>query len=376
MVKREIAIELKIVILTISVLSAGLARRVYAAELKPPFIAPMTSSSTLGSATANGIYVIDGVHRNSIDKAVLNSSVIDGIVLSIPWNVIEPQEGNYFWTSIDNILAQAAAYGKKVSLVLGSGWQTPSWVYADGAGQLKFIWDHDSWGPPLCSVVSIPLPWDSIYLAKWKDLIDVAGARYDSDPRIASIKVSGITSKTQETFLPSSVNQKISSRGTSCTSYDDVADWQAAGYTRLKVEAAWQDVMQMFAQAFPDKKLEPMLIPGGFPAIDDNGNRFTAPNNQDQEVSNDLLNYGVAEYPAVFTIQNDGWTARWIWEAEAAYATRVSTGYQEVSALKTQTAAAITKALNSGATYLEFYESDAILASQQSALANAHQELQ
>ncbi len=351
--------------------------RGYGNEFKPSLIVPaITSQSTSENTTANGIYVIDGVHRNSIDKAILKSSLIDGVVLSVPWSVIEPEEGRFVWSSIDSILSQAQAYGKKVSLVLGSGWQTPSWVYSDGAGQLKFIWDHSNWGPAVCSVVAIPLPWDPIYLAKWSQLVSAAGARYDSDARIASVKVTGVNSKTQETFLPTSVNQKISSGAISCTSYDDVADWQAAGYTRLKIETAWQTVMQSFVEAFPDKKLEAMLIPGGFPAIDDNGNRFPARGNQDQEVSNDILRMGISEYPATFTIQNDGWSAQWLWEAEAGDADRVTTGYQEISPLNSQTAAAITAALNAGATYLEFYESDATLASQQSAFLKAHQELQ
>ncbi len=265
----------KVLVQMIAAFAIGFASMVHAQEFRSPLIVPMGYSASSESATANGIYVIDAIHRNSIDKVILNSPSIDGVVLEVPWSAIEPQEGKHLWSNIDSILAQAAAYSKKVSLVLGAGWQIPSWVYNDGVRQFKFVWDHSTWGPKLCSVVAIPLPWDATYLAKWSELVSAIGARYDSDPRIASVKVTGINSKTQETFLPSSVNQKISSGTTSCTSYDDVANWQAAGYTRLKIEAAWQSVMKMFAQAFPEKKLEPMLIPGGFPSIDDSGNRFT-----------------------------------------------------------------------------------------------------
>ncbi len=251
----------KVLIQMVAAFTVGLASVVNAQEFRSPLIVPMGYSASSESVTANGIYVIDAIHRNSIDKAILNSPLIDGVVLEVPWSTIEPREGKHLWSSIDSILTQAAAYSKKVSLVLGAGWQTPSWVYSDGVRQFKFIWDHSTWGPTLCSVTAIPLPWDITYLAKWSELVSAVGARYASDSRIASVKVTGINSKTEETFLPSSANQKISSGTTSCTSYDDVANWQASDYTRLKIEAAWQSVMQMFVQAFPDKKLEPMLVP-------------------------------------------------------------------------------------------------------------------
>lgn len=341
--------------------------------MEPPIAA---IHAPTGPATPNGIFVVDGVHHNAIDKTLLSSSDVDGVLLEVPWNVLEPLEGSFNWSLIDTVLSQAATYGKKVSLILGAGWQTPTWVYADGAKAYKFVWDSSNWGPAPCTPTSIPVPWDAVFLSKWADLVTAAGNRYDSSETIASVKVSGVSSKTQETFLPTSVHRSISGKGFSCTSYDDVADWQAVGYTRLKVEAAWANTMEIFARAFPSKMLEPMFIPGGFPAIDDNGNRFPGINNQDMEVSSDLILTGLAEYPSDFIIQNDGWSAQWIWQNETEYAGRVGTGYQEVSALKTQTPKAVTNALQDGAMYLEFYESDAIAASLQTTMNAAHTALQ
>jgi hypothetical protein len=338
--------------------------------------APSPVPASAAPASANGIYVLDGVHRNTIDSKVLQSSAVDGVVFNLPWNLGEPLEGTFNWAPLDGVLAQAAANGKRVSVVLGAGWQTPSWVYADGARQFNFVWDHSNWGPALCNVAAIPIPWDAVYLAKWTAFVAAAGARYDSNPTVASVKVTGLNSKTQEIFLPTSVKQRITSGATSCTSYDDVADWQAAGYTRLKVESAWASVIEIFAQAFPDKRLEPMLIPGGFPALDDNGNRFPSTNNQDGEVTSDIITMGVSEYPSQFTLQNDGWSDKWIWQTEQSYAAQILTGYQEISALKGHAPAAITAALNSGASYLEFYESDATDPSVQGPLLAARQALQ
>jgi hypothetical protein len=352
------------------------ARVSFAKISSPSFKADRDAAAiAAGSVGANGLYVIDGIHGGDIDRAVLNSTNIDGVLMELPWSTIEPSEGSFNWSALDAVLAQAASVGKRVSVIFGAGWQTPSWVYADGAQKFNFIWEQTTWGPKLCSVTSIPVPWDAVYLAKWQTLVEAAGARYDSNSTVASVKITGLNSKTQEIFLPRSVNKTITSGSTSCVSYDDLADWQAVGYTSLKAEAAWQSVIQIFVAAFPQKKLEAMLVPGGFPAIDDNGNRFKSGNNQNDEVTIDIVTRGVSAYPSQFTFQNDGWS-KWIWKTEASYANQVTTGYQENTALGSQTSAAITAALNAGATYLEFYESDVLSPTAQTALGSAHAVLQ
>ncbi|MGH7878696.1 MAG: beta-galactosidase, partial [Candidatus Binataceae bacterium] len=308
--------------------------------------------------------------------AVLKSANIDGVVVGQAWSAIEAVEGKFTWSKLDAVLSQAAGSGKKVSIVLGAGWQTPAWVYTDGAQKFKFIWDQAGWGPKLCSVASIPVPWDAVYLAKWGALVAAAGARYATNPTIASVKIAGINSKTQELFLPTAVKQAIKSGRTKCTSYDDVANWQAAGYTPAKVESAFQSVMEMFVPAFPESKLEAMLVRAGFPPIDNNGNRYTAVRGADSDVTDEFASSGVADYPAQFTIQNDGWTSTTVWATETSYAGRVTTGYQEGTKPGSKTSAAITLALSVSPAYLEFYESDALSSAAQSELTTAHQVLQ
>ncbi len=52
---------------------------------------------------------------------------------------------------------------------------------------------------------------------------------------------------------------------------DDVSNWVKAGYTRTKVEDAWESIAATFAQFFPGKPLGIMTTPRGFPPIDGQG---------------------------------------------------------------------------------------------------------
>ncbi len=85
------------------------------------------------------------------------------------------------------------------------------WVYADGAQIFNFIWDQTSWGPSLCSTAAIPVPWDPVFLAKWRTLIQAFGTHYNSNPTVVGVKITGVNAESEETNLPLFVNKPISS---------------------------------------------------------------------------------------------------------------------------------------------------------------------
>lgn len=307
--------------------------------------------------SASGIYAVNAVStKNVLDPLVASNPNVDGILLRPAWNGIETTEGVFNWRWLDGMIGLAAAAGKKVSIGIGAGMQTPTWVYTDGAQTFKFIWNQTGWGPPLCSVATIPVPWDPVYLAKWTALINAFGARYSSNPTVASIKLTGVNSATMETSLPLSNNWPITNGTTSCQSYNDPANWQAAGYTRVKVENAWTQIEQAFQAAFPNSPLEAMMV-SGFPPIDDNG-QLIPKQWRDTQLPTDLANIGLAASLAQFALQNNGLSNTFIWAPEATYASQVSTGYQMIGVLGSNLQAAINLALSAKADYLEIYAPD------------------
>lgn len=330
-------------------------------------------AKTTVAVTINGVYATQGVRQNSsINSRVLTNRYVDGIVLQYSWAVIEPRDAVFNWKPVDSQIAQAEASGKKIALSVTAGYQSPSWLYAEGAEGFQFVWDKPSWGPPPCSVQTIPVPWDPIFLARWTAFVQAFGARYGSNPAVSNVKVTGLNSKTSEISLPLSVNAPIN--GGQCTSFNDVADWQAVGYTRTKVEAAWQQIANSYQASFPDKQFTAELVPG-FPPIDDDGNiipRATA----DYQVSADIISNGIADYGLQFVGQNNGLSATWIWPTLVSVSGQIDTGYQMVGVMGNNLQAAVTLAVQSNAKFLEIYTTDILNPKLQSVLASAHQSLQ
>jgi hypothetical protein len=318
---------------------------------------PGSAFAAWPAAAVGGVYAVNAVQSSGqIDPAVLSNPHVDGVMLFFNWNSVEPLENQYNWKSVDARIAQAAAARKTVSLTVMAGFQTPSWVYTDGAKSFKFVWDKN-WGPALCSVQTMPLPWDPVYLAKWNSFIAAFGARYEANPTVAHVKLSGINSKTPEIFLPISKNESISNGTVSCRGYNDVADWQAAGYTRVKIENAWSQVSSAYAAAFPNKPFAAMMLPKAFPPIDDNGNLISG-QTDDPQATSDMVESAVSLYGAQFMLQNDGLSNIWIWPFEGTYAGQINTGYQMVGVMGTRLGAADNLALAAGAVFVEIYDAD------------------
>ncbi|MGH7841985.1 MAG: hypothetical protein ACREQT_10750 [Candidatus Binataceae bacterium] len=344
----------------------------------------VSSAATTQSWPIEGIYAVNSTYvqyvRGSglqikINSDVLSNSNVDGVAVHVGWNQVETSDGVYSWGALDNAVSQAGGSGKKVTLDVIPGWQTPSWVYTEGAKGFNFIWANNGWGPPLCSVVTIPVPWDTVYTAKWTAFVQAFGAHYDTNATVAAVKILGVNSDDEETRLPYNDSATIKNGTTSCVSYDDVADWQAIGYTRLVVESAWEQIAAAYQSAFPDKALVAVLNVGGFPPIDDNGNIFTGKYGQDSQTSTDLIAYGVANYGSQFALQNDGLGGTTIWSTEESYANQMTTGYQTVSALGRSLGAAMSLAVKGGAEYLELYDGDLDNSSLQSTIATYRSEL-
>ena len=327
-------------------------------------------------AKISGIYAINAVQsekngtQQQIDPAMLTSANVDGIDIHMPWGDVETADHTYYWTALDSLIAQAAGANKKITLWVMPGYNTPAWVYAEGAKSFQFVWDRP-WGPPLCSVQTMPLPWDPIYLEKWMTLIHALGARYSSNITVVGVKVIGVNSIDDETNLPHTVNEAITNGSTSCTGYDDVTNWQAAGYTRTLIETTWTQIAQAYQEAFPATYMMGVLQPYGFPPIDDSGNIFTDPQGADNTATTDIAALGVADFPDQIDLENNGLSYFWIARFIEDYAAQVSTGYQTVAALGDNLPAAMSLATSGGAKYLELYPQDLLDSSLTTDIADA-----
>jgi hypothetical protein len=105
-------------------------------------VAASAPSPTQGAAKVyaptTGIYAIGNVNTTT-PQSVVSNSYVDGLAVRASWDFIEPSQGVYNWSYLDSTINQAVAAGKKVSLSVRAGVNTPSWVYAAGAQSLSFV---------------------------------------------------------------------------------------------------------------------------------------------------------------------------------------------------------------------------------------------
>jgi PKD repeat protein len=334
---------------------------------------------------SNGVFAVNTPNK-TFTQSVLSNVYVSGLAVRVTWNFLEPSEGTYNWSYLDGVISSAASAGKKVSLSVAAGVSTPNWVYAAGAQAFSFI---DSSAP---ATQTIPVPWDPVFLSEWQTLITQLGARYATNPAVMRVKLTGVNYNTAETMLPISTGVSASNGTTTWTTTNDVADWQAIGYTRAKVEGAWQTIANTFAQAFPSQQLAVELVENHFPPIDSNGNLIVNSQGADTQVVGDLINFGMSHYGGQFVAQSDGLSDTWIDTSVSGVAAQVTTGYQMLWFVTGDTtykmnggtpisaATALQNAVNSGlanhAHFLEIYSADinngalqGVLSSAQSGLA-------
>ncbi|NMC21190.1 MAG: alpha/beta hydrolase fold domain-containing protein [Thermogutta sp.] len=188
-----------------------------------------------------GLFVCRG--PSPTPEREVNFPFIDGWLVRPGWDKVEPQEGNFDWTYIDNEIALAKKLKKRITLCVLGGPQTPDWVYDAGASSFAFrLGANRKYGRKSDRDVRIPVLWDETYLAKWTALVRELGRRYDREEAVVLIHITGATGNGLEMQLPFGP--------------EDRKNWDRLGYTPEKAIKAWQRIIDAFADAFPSKPLD------------------------------------------------------------------------------------------------------------------------
>ena len=286
------------------------------------------------------LYSLAGLNQRC---GFVTSPTVPNLAYRVSWDALENSEGNFNWSLIDAARAAVVASGGKLSISVTPGVHTPDWVYAAGAASFSFVWDQP-YGPPRGSIEQMPIPWDTTYLAKWQAFITALAAKYAADPLIDHVVATGVNSKTQETFLPSNNKPRPINNGDAWT-WDDQADWAAAGYTSILMDTTYKSILAMWAAAFPNTKFANMFVRWGFPL---NPPDLTAL----------LISDAVAAYPSQFIAMNNGLNATWIWPEITALAGKCAIAFQTGRPLGSDVSAALNEAETAGASFVEVYPTD------------------
>jgi hypothetical protein len=85
------------------------------------------------------IFSLQKVEDLNSNPPELNAAYVDGLSWRFGWQRIEPQEGQFSWSTIDQVLEVSSRAGKKVMLRVVAGINSPEWVYRAGAKPFEFI---------------------------------------------------------------------------------------------------------------------------------------------------------------------------------------------------------------------------------------------
>lgn len=171
-----------------------------------------------------------GVGSGSVMPAVASKSYVNGILVRVVWKDVETTDNTYNWSLIDGQIAAAQSYGKKISLAVGGGPNSPSWLYSAGASSIDYSLPFSG---------TIPVPWDSVFLSQWTDFISELGARYQNDTTIQLVYITTSSANGFEMQLP----------------FSPTPSYATLGYNDQLVIDSWKEIMDEFNSAFPNHYL-------------------------------------------------------------------------------------------------------------------------
>jgi hypothetical protein len=191
---------------------------------------------------------------------------VDGIGMRQMWADLEPAEGVYDWTYLDNVIARAAAAGKAVLLRIGTGGGDialgggcPTWVMDAvaaeplPASQKFYTFNDDDNGRS----VTIAVFWDPVWLAKKTAMITALGARYSNNPAVKIVGASFANATSEDWGVPHTP--------------PEVTAWFAAGYTTQKMLDAGATIIDATMAAFPNQYVTLAVAANG-PTLDPDSN--------------------------------------------------------------------------------------------------------
>ncbi|HAU91245.1 MAG TPA: hypothetical protein DCW59_02700 [Alteromonas sp.] len=150
---------------------------------------------------------------------------VTGSLVRVSWKAINPSEGVFDFTPLENELAAAAELDASISLAILDSKEMPQYVM-DQCETFDYTFRGEA--------ATTCLPWDSYYQQFKAELVSRLGAQFDSHPNLRGVYMS----------------YAAMSNGIEMHWRVDENEFTAAGYTPDRLEQSYNDVMDMYAEAF------------------------------------------------------------------------------------------------------------------------------
>ncbi len=156
-------------------------------------IAASAHAATIKEAP-KGMYIFSSGKLSATNQAftsagtAISNANCDGVRWKVRWSDIEATPDTYTWQYLDDAVALAAANNKKCGISINAGTDCPAWLYAAPYNAQSYTMQDTSGAIGLM----IPVPGDPVFMARWQKFITAFGARYDSNPAVSYIIITGI----------------------------------------------------------------------------------------------------------------------------------------------------------------------------------------
>jgi hypothetical protein len=155
----------------------------------------IVSISTFAQAQSTDIDKPSGVFASAgwRDPDALNSNMIKGILVRVPWKQIEPKPGQFDFQSIQMQRQAITKTGKQWSLAVLAGPNAPSWLtenpYAASTMTIKARTRAKGYVP-----MQMPCFWDQTVQDRLKVLANALAEQFGKDPSLVLVYVPQMTS--------------------------------------------------------------------------------------------------------------------------------------------------------------------------------------
>src|SRR5260370_20626808 len=214
----------------------------------------IVDSSTTPTPTPTAPTVPHGVFNlvppgTTIKSATLANPSVDGISIRQAWADLEPSEGVYNWAYLDTEIGLTRSAGKKVLLRIEDGsLNIPPWVMNGIATTFSYL-DLNPYHSSYGSTITIPVFWDSYYLAKKTAMITAVGRRYKGNSAVKIACVGIANAYSDDWYVPHTST--------------NITNWRSVGYTTPKMIDSCDAIVDAVMAAFPNQVVVAAINPNG-----------------------------------------------------------------------------------------------------------------
>src|SRR4030095_15732861 len=201
----------------------------------------ITASAHAGTMkeAPKGMYIFSSGKLSATNQALtsagtaISNANCDGVRWQARWSDIEATPDTYTWQYLDDAVALAAANNKKCGIFINAGRVCPEWLYAAPYNAQSYTYQDT----PGAIGDTIPVPGDPVFLTRWQKFITAFGARYDTNPTVSYIIITGVGKSDEWDTAPG------------------MLDTAALGSTQAQVntwKSASKQIIDFYMSAFPN----------------------------------------------------------------------------------------------------------------------------